>query len=260
MAPIDVNPERRNDNLLQSVDHALQMLEVLSVNPSIGVGDAAKLMGIGKSTAFRLLSTLESRGFVKKDENAKYRLSLKIAYLGSLVLNTFDIARVAHPELESLSLSIGETVHLVVLDDRQQACFIDKVICPTTSFRMESTIGAQKSAYSTATGKVLLAYRDPSFQAQYAQSTAMRRYTAKTLTSPEALLNDLHAIRERGYGFDEEESEQGLFCVAAPVFDYTGAAVAAISASGPSERMQQKLNTVLTQLQDTCRRVSAELR
>ena len=260
MTQNDGKPGRRNENLLQSVDHALQMIEVLAENPPLGVGDAARLLGTGKSTAFRLLSTLELRGFVKKDENAKYRLGLKVAHLGSLVINSFDIAKVAHAFLVELSAAIGETVHLVVLSENNQACFIDKVICANTSFRMESTIGSQKSAYSTATGKVLLAYRDQDQQEAYARNTALERYTVKTIASAEQLLCELQNIKARGYGFDEEESEQGLFCVAAPVFDYTGRAVAAISASGPSERMHQKLPFVLEQIRLASGRVSDELR
>ncbi len=252
--------ERKDQNLLQSVDHALQMIEVLGDNPSLGVGEAAKLLGTGKSTAFRLLSTLESRGFVKKDENAKYRLGLKVAYLGSLVINSFNIAKVAHSFLVELSSAIGETVHLVVLGENDQACFIDKVICPNTSFRMESTIGSQKPAYSTATGKVLLAYREQAEQEAYAHGTTLERYTQKTIADAGRLLHELQTIKARGYGFDEEESEMGLFCVASPVFDYTGHAVAAISASGPSERMHQKLDFVLEQIQITSRGITDELR
>lgn len=249
-----------SENILQSVDAALQMIELLGKHSPIGVADAAKMMGIGKSTAYRLLSTLEYRGFVKKDENAKFRLGLKVVYLGSLVLDTFDIVKVAHPHLEELSRRIEETVHLVVLEENNNACFIDKVVCQSTSFRMESTVGAQKSAYSTATGKVLLAFRDHAFQLAYASQTAFTRYTEHTLCDGEALLRELSHIRTQGYGFDAEESEEGLYCVAAPLFDYSGQAVAAISVSGPSVRMATRRDEIIRQLAETCRIISAELR
>lgn len=253
------NNERKSDYILQSVDHALQMMELLGKKSPIGVGEAAKILGMGKSTAFRLLSTLEYRGFVKKDTNSKYRLGLKVANLGAQVLDTFDISKIAHPHLEELSTAIGETVHLVILSENNNACFIDKVVCPNTSFRMESMIGAQKSAYSTGTGKVLLAYKDQAFQENYVRTIPLTKYTDKTIADKETLLAELKKIRALGYGFDEEESEQGLFCIAAPVFDYTGHAVAAISASGPSVRMRQKQELILDKIREISRRISAEL-
>lgn len=248
-----------NEYILQSVDMALQMIELLGRQTSLGVAEAAKQLGIGKSTAFRLLTTLEHRGFVKKDENAKFRLALKMVYLGSQVLDSFDIGRVAHPFLEELSRCVGETVHLVVLGDNNNACFIDKVVNQSSSFRMESTVGAQKPAYSTATGKVLLAYRDEGFQRSYARETQFCHYTEQTLRDGDALLRELANIRALGYGLDAEESEQGLFCIAAPIFDYSGQAVAAVSASGPSVRMIPRREEILQCVRDASRRISEAL-
>lgn len=255
----DERIEFNSEYILQSVDHALQMVELLGAHAPMGVAEAAKLLGVGKSTAFRLLNTLEYRGFAKKDESAKYRLALKVAHLGSMVLDSFDIAKVAHPYLEELTRDVGETAHLVVLDENGNACFIDKVVCQNSSFRMESKVGAQKPAYSTATGKVLLAYRDGAYRQAYAEHTRFARFTEHTLHSGDALLAELADIRARGYGFDAEESEQGLFCIAAPVFDYTGQAVAAISASGLSGRMRKRRDEIIARVQETSQRISAEL-
>ena len=251
--------DRKNATVLQSVDNALAMIELLSTHMPLGVADAAKLLGLSKSSAFRLLSTLEARQFVRRDKNAKFYLGLKIANLGAKVLHSFDIAHIAHPFLEQLCVAIDETVHLVVLTDDYKACFIDKVVSTTTTFRMESSLGAHKPAHITGTGKVLLAYQSEDVIDRYLATTKLLQYTETSITQPDALRKILAEIRMKGYGIDDGESEQGLFCIAAPVFDENMKAIAAISASGPKERMQVKYDIILPNVKIVCAKVTQGL-
>jgi len=117
---------------------------------------------MGKSTAFRLLATLEGRSFVDKIENSKYRLGIKLASIGGIVLNRMEIIRVAHPFLVKLTEQSVETSHLVILYNNTKVQFIDKVSSPST-IRMESRIGLVRSAHVIGTGKVLLAFQDEDF-------------------------------------------------------------------------------------------------
>lgn len=244
--------------LLQSVNTALSVIEVLSKHSSMTLADVAKAASITKSTAFRILATLEYRGFVIKDNGAQYRLGLRIAKIGARVLEDMDIVKVVHPHLESLCEAVGETAHLVVLTN-DRACFIDKVSSTQSSFRMESIIGLQKSAYSTGTGKVLLAFSDEAYQEAYLQKVQFKAYTDHTITDAQTLRTELANIRSRGYGFDEGESERGLYCVAAPIFDYTGKAVASVSVSGPQERIKDNRAAILQCLLQETNRITKVL-
>src|SRR5499427_9898292 len=226
-----------------TVDAAAKALELLSVfsfrEPRLSLADLATRTGIPRATAFRLLSTLEQSGFLVKVHGA-YQLGIKCFVLGNIVAGGLDLRETAHPHLAALRDSTRETTQLAILD-HWQVVYLERMLSPLPVGFMRSRAGAILPAYCTALGKTLLAYRPEAEVAAWAASQRFIALTPRTITSAKRLLRDLRAVRERGYGVDEEEREKGVCCIAAPVRNHTGQVVAAISVAGPSQRMPRVL-------------------
>ncbi len=244
--------------VLQSVACALDVLDLLSNHKTLGVSEVATLLEIGKSTAYRLLQTLENRKYVSKDINSRYRLSIKFAYMGSIVLDRLEIVKLARPYLERLSEITNETVHLVVWTDDNNVRFVDKVVSKST-IRMESFVGLKKPAYCTATGKALLSHKSDGFLERYLKNIDFINFTNHTIKDAETLRNIIYNIREQGYSSDIDESEEGLTCFASAILDPTGKPLAAISTSGPTVRMLAKQHFLVEELTKIVEEISESL-
>lgn len=222
------------DGTVQSLDRMIDILEELALHrDGCGVTSLANLTGLHKSTVHRLLNTLMSRGYISKNsENDKYSLGMRILYLGSAILDRMDIRTVSKPFLEKLCQDTDEVVHLSMLDDRE-AVYIDKVESPNKSIRMYSQIGKRVPLHCTGVGKVLLAWL-PDKEVEYLLGVkGMEAYTKNTITNIEDMKKHLAEIRDKGYAFDEIEHEEGIRCVAAPIFNMSGKVIASVSVSGP---------------------------
>jgi IclR family transcriptional regulator, KDG regulon repressor len=219
---------------------ALDLLTAFSVRePRLSLADLATRTGIPRPTAFRLLTTLEQAGFVAK-VNGEYQPGIKCFVLGNVVAATLDLREKALPYLERLRDVTGETVHLAVLD-QWQVVYLERLQSPQPIGFMRSRIGVLVPAYCTGLGKTLLAHKPPQEVEAWLKTQTLKTMTADTITSPRRLLKELRAIRERGYGLDEQEHEVGVRCIAAPVRNHGGDVVAAISIAGPADRMPTPL-------------------
>ena len=233
---------------IRVVENAFQVLETLTqANEGfLGVSDIAKRTGLNKTSVSRILVTLCKRGYVEQDRvSRKYRLTLKLFELGSMCLERVDLVNEARPILEELARYTGETVHLAVLD-QGEAVYIDKVESDQ-AVRMYSRVGRRSPLHCTGVGKVLLAFADENEIARVIDQKGLRRYTNSTITDPSMLRRQLDEIRARGVAFDNEEHEEGIRCVAAPVRDHRGLIVAAISVAGPSFRVTPERQQALAQ-------------
>jgi DNA-binding IclR family transcriptional regulator len=215
-------------NGIRAVERAAAILKAFSATtPSLGVTELAQRLGLHKSTVHRLLATLEHEGFVVQDaEGGRYRLGLQLFELGSLVVNSMELQKVARGYLEEVHRACGETVHLAILDEGE-VVYIDKIES-TRQLRMHSLIGRRSPAHCTGLGKVLLAWLPAPVLDQIIRR-GLRTYTSRTISSPETLRNHLALVRQRGYAIDDGEHEELIRCAAAPVFDHTGQVVAAVS-------------------------------
>ena len=226
-----------------TVDAAAKALELLSAfsfrEPRLSLADLAARTGIPRATAFRLLSTLEQSGFLAKEHGA-YQLGIKCFVLGNIVAGGLDLRETAHPHLAALRDSTRETTQLAILD-HWQVVYLERMLSPLPVGFMRSRAGAILPAYCTGLGKTLLAFRPEADVEAWAAAQKFTALTQRTITSPKRLMRELRAIRERGYGLDEEEREKGVCCIAAPVRSHTGQVVAAISVAGPSQRMPRVL-------------------
>lgn len=244
--------------ILQSVDTALMVLDLFGKHKELGVSEVAELMQIGKSTAFRVLTTLENRNYLIKQANAKYCLGLKMFSLGNIVKNRFAIRKAAKPYLHELGKQTGETAHLVVWFDEMNVIFVDKVLS-SSSIRMDSYVGFNMNAHLTASGKALLSVRSDEQVRFYADHTVFERKTDKTIMTTAGLLKEIEQIRRNGYAIDDEESEVGLICYAAPVVDQYGNGVAAFSVSGPAHRMIEQRDNCIDWVRQMARELSGLL-
>ena len=226
-----------------TVDAAAKALELLSVfsfrEPRLSLADLAARTGIPRATAFRLLSTLEQSGFLVKDHGA-YQLGIKCFVLGNIVAGGLDLRETARPHLAALRESTRETTQIAILD-HWQVVYLERMLSPLSVGYMRSRAGAILPAYCTGLGKTLLAFRPEAEVGAWVARQKFPALTPKTITSGKRLLKELAAIRDRGYGLDEEEREKGVSCIAAPICNHTGDVVAAISVAGPTGRLPREL-------------------
>lgn len=222
-------------NLIQTITRVATILDVLAQNPgSISLGELSEKVQLPKGTTHRILSSLLYFGFVRQEATTKhYSLGFKLVELGNRLLNQLDLREEARPFLVDLAQRAKETVHLVILD-QQEIVYIDKVeaINHDVGFRMTSRVGLRVPAHACASGKMLLSYLPEEGLKQFIAAKKLKKITENTISDPDMLKEQLKKIRAQGFALDEQEREKGVRCVAAPIYNESGDAVAAISISG----------------------------
>ncbi|SNS70038.1 transcriptional regulator, IclR family [Geodermatophilus pulveris] len=234
-APQGENADRTSVAVVQSVDRALSVLEILAAQGEAGVTEVAAELGVHKSTAFRLVAALESRGFVEQlADRGKYRLGFGVVRLAGAAAAQLDIAREGRPISEALAADLEETVNIAILDG-DRAVNVSQVRGPA-ALSTHNWVGQGTPLHATSSGKVLLAHAADAVRKDVL-GRDLPRYTFATITDPELLRQDLDRIVDQGWGATAEEYEVGLSAVAAPVRGADGDVLAALSVSGPSFRM-----------------------
>jgi DNA-binding IclR family transcriptional regulator len=225
----------RKSTSVQSVARAVSVMEYLARNRESGVTEVASEIGIHKSTAYRLLSTLKERGLVEQDEvTEKYRLGFGLVLLAATVAADLDVLRCARPVCERLSEQTQETVTVAVLED-DDAVVVHQTLSRFSALSADWT-GRHTPIHATAAGKVFLAHM-PERQRQRILGRRLERYTENTFVGRAALEEQAREIRDLGYGYTLEELEVGLNAVGAPVLSSDGAVLATVSVSGPVFRL-----------------------
>ena len=221
-----------------------------------GIADLAREIGLQKSNVHRTLKTLQSCGYVTSKDGL-YTPTMKIWELGSLVIGRLDIKQVAGPVLATLMRQSGESVHLSILD-RTDVVYIDKLE-GNQPVRAYSQIGGRAPAFCVATGKVLLAYQPDEISNQVL-TAGLVQHSSRTIADREVLMRELAKVRANGYAINRGEWREGVWGVAAPIWDTTGAVTAALGVSGPANRFQPKaLRTLITLVCVAARDVSTRM-
>ncbi len=230
-----------------SLRHGLAILESFSVNePELGISEISRRLALTKSTVHRLVVTLVECGYLAQDQSTKkYHLSLRMYEKGSVAVRHAGLHRVALSPLERLSRETGETVHLTVLGDG--AVIHIQSIEGSQPLHASSRLGERAPAHCSAPGKVLLAYSPESTVTSFL-AQGLPRITATTITDPAVFKAELMAIRTRGYSMDLEEYHEGIRCIASPVFDNSGNAVAAVALPAPTSRMSEARQKELAEM------------
>ncbi|MBH2564383.1 DNA-binding transcriptional regulator KdgR [Serratia marcescens] len=228
----------KQPDAVSSVMKVFGILQALGDEREIGITELSQRVMMSKSTVYRFLQTMKALGYVSQEgETEKYALTLKLFELGAKSLQNVDLIRSADVQMRELSNRTRETIHLGALDE-DGIVYIHKIDA-MYNLRMYSRIGRRNPLHSTAIGKVLLAWRDRDEVAQILSQIEFTRSTEHTLTSAAELLPVLERVREQGYGEDAEEQEVGIRCIAAPVFDRFGVAIAGLSISFPTLRFSE---------------------
>jgi IclR family KDG regulon transcriptional repressor len=221
---------------LRTLDRALGLLEMLcQSNGGLSLTELSRRSNLPKSTVHRLLGGLIARRLVTQDtSNQHYVPGIKLFELSQQALQKLRLRDQALPELRELCSATRETVHLAILDDGD-VIYIDKEESPQT-IRMFSAIGKRGPAHCTGVGKVLLAGLSDGELSAVVRAKGLPRFTENTITDPEDLRTHLQQVRELGYAIDDREHETDIRCIACPVFDYRGLAIASISLTVPAFR------------------------
>lgn len=226
------------DSTLSSVAKALRVLKAFNTNNAVWrVGELADELGYSKSTISRILQTLVEEGFVVQDpDNPGYRLGPETLALGGHFVSDNELYQEVAPVLNKLVLETGESAHIAVKNNGN-VLYLNKIIGSYYA-NIETQTGAANPLHATSSGKVLLAYSTPE-EIEMVLSGDLPAYTEHTLTNPIKLRKDLENIKEKGYSFSAEELSAGNYSIAAPVFDYEGNIVCAITLVGPVTRLTQ---------------------
>ena len=245
-------------NLTQTVLKALDVLECLAdAERALSAQQVARDCGLSRPTAYRLLTTLQARGYVAGGEESHYRLGAAVLRLGQSVLDQIELPELAKPALRELSRQTGETAHLGVLDGAE-VLYLDKVE-GSHRVRLRSAIGTRGPLHCTSLGKAILAHLPAAERDALLARLDLPRRTPRTITDRASLVAHLAEVRARGYALDEIENEEGVLCVGAPIFDHTGRTFAAVSISGPDFRLSGRIAELAGHVTRAARAVSREL-
>jgi DNA-binding IclR family transcriptional regulator len=245
-------------NIIQSVIRATTLLEhIAREGHQSGVSRISKNVGLHKSTCFGILYTLETLGYVIRDDEGRYSLTAKVCDLSDAYLRNVDLRQIALPYLMELRNIAQETVHLVIREGNH-AVYINKIDGPY-KMSIVSQIGARARMHCTGVGKAILAHMDDKDRDEVLTGE-MTAFTSHTITSPKVLQKHLQTIRECGYSTDNQEIEEGLRCLAAPLFGPDDTVSGAISISGPTTRLtEERFNQLIPHILDTARRISSHI-
>jgi DNA-binding IclR family transcriptional regulator len=230
---------------VQSVDRALSILEVLARVGTAGVTEIAAELGVHKSTAFRLVSTLESHRLVEQaGDRGRYALGVGLLRLAGATTARLDLVQESRPVCRQLAAETGETVNLTVLAEHS-ALYLDQV-AGSSALQSHNWVGQHIPLHATSNGKVLLSELEPDKLEESLGS--LSRFTSETITRKAKLREELTVVREQGYSVAVDELEVGLTAVAAPIRNAHGDVVASISVSGPTFRLtEERMESVVPQ-------------
>lgn len=243
---------------IQSLERATAILELFQDDiTELGLKDISLSLGLNKSTAFGLVNSLTTLGYLmQNEENQKYSLGPKILTLSAALRMNNIIIRIAHPYLEELAEKYHETVHCAIDAGGASVIYLDKVESDS-SIVINTKMGVKNYMHCTGVGKCLLSYKSVE-ECDRILSFPLQPRTFNTLTDRESLYRELQLSRERGYAMDNEEIEIGLTCVAFPVFQFHNVPGFAISTSGATSRMLDKIQTseLLKDMEQVSRQLS----
>lgn len=217
-----------------AVENALTLLGAIAERDVLGLGEAAEIAGVSKSTAYRLLATLEVAGLAERLPESGYRAGVEAVRWATRLLAGLDVRTVALPHLRHLREETGETVNLAILRDASLV-YVEILESPA-AFRMADAPGAAVPIHAAALGKAVAVHLDPQQLASMLGAEPYERFTPNTPTTWQAFNVALAATRTLGYGVDMEEISIGVACVGVAVLD-GGRVAGAISVSAPRARM-----------------------
>lgn len=216
--------------------HVCAILDCFTIErPEIGVREVARMTGLTTSTAGRLMSAMKERGILSQNPNSRgYTLGMRLLTWTGVYLTSMDIRTVAQPIMSELQQSTQETISLYVLDGTDRVC-VERLESPQ-NVRIIARLGRRLPLYAGSAGKVMLAFMPEERVKAIIEASSLAPFTARTITDPNLLMQELDKIRQRGYGVSHGEWTQDASGIAAPVFGPSRDVIAALTISGPTQR------------------------
>ena len=250
--------DKTAQNTIKSLDRAMEVLEFVSERQGMALSTISAEMRQSPSTIYRVLVTLEGRGLVEFDAREQlWHVGPRAFMIGARFLRRSSLVERARPVMRRLMEATGETANLGV-EKEGQVLFVSQVETDA-AIRAFFPPGTLSEMHASGIGKALLAQMD---EARLARRLAggLEAFTENTLTEREALIADLRQIRARGYSYDDEERNIGMRCIAAPVFDAGGEAIAGLSVSGPTSRVTgEDLNRLIRPVMEAARELTGAI-
>lgn len=230
--------EIQGANTVQALDRALSLLKLVANADGLSLTEISQRIGMAPSTAHRLLTTLEQNGFVEiLPQSGEWVVGVEAFRTGTAFLRRTKIANLGRQVMRDLMEACGETVNLGIADG-DDIVFIAQVETHET-IRAFFRPGTRSSLHASGIGKALMAQMPDGRVRRLLQRRGLPSFTPKTITSSKALYDELKRIRGRGWAVDDEERTLGMRCVAAPIFNEYGEAIAGLSISGPAVRLPE---------------------
>jgi DNA-binding IclR family transcriptional regulator len=238
---------------------ALDILETIGEGRSgFTLPDLARALDLPKPTAYRIIATMESRGYIARKKSGHYQMTRKLSDMWQNESEEEALLRAAKPVMQRLGESCRETLNLGVLD-AAEVVVISMVESPQ-SIRMTSKVGNRRYLHSTALGKVLLSGLPEKEVQRLIRIQGLPRLTPKTLVTQQSLAKELDRVRKQGYALDNEENELDGRCIGAGVVDKGGRIMAALSISAPAFRMDMgRVRSLAGELRETCHEISSAM-
>jgi DNA-binding IclR family transcriptional regulator len=245
--------------MLQTLHKAARALTLFTpLHPEWTVGEMAKTLELPKSSVSELLSSLAEHGLLRRVGPGRYRLGWRLLELGQTLLKTTEFRDEARAVMQEMVARWGETMHLAVLESGA-VVYLEK-LRGQQGLQVElSGVGVRLPAHCSGVGKVLLAYHPWEEVLRVVGNGELHRFTPNTVASLEALADELAKVRRQGYAYDLEEVSIGLCCVAAPIRDYEGHVMAAVSFSTPTHRFQMHKTQYTRAIVEGAQRISERL-
>ena len=250
--------KRKDKNILSSLNRALKVLDLVSVRPGLGVSEIARSTGYDKASIYKMLYTLEHRSYIEKTEDARYYVSEKLAHRQDKGATNKDIIEVSIPYMQRLRDECRESVYLGVLNTNGRVIFLH-MEAGLKADSINTRIGYEIDAYSTSTGKILLANLDDAMQASIVSRLSFRALTPTTVTSAAVLQAELDMLRGEIYAEEFGENYPGHSDGASPIFDEDGRCLAAISIVCPVHSLEQDNKRFRVMLIRTAKLISQKM-
>ncbi len=250
-------PEHK-DYHIAAVDRSLRVLEALAEHPRMGVTDLARNLGLTKSITFRLLHTLEARGFVSRDaEQPIYSLGYRIGVLGERAGQQNTLLAAAKPVLERLRDETSENINLVVREGGQ--VLVLATLAGRHAMRIFALAGKNGPLHAGGGSLLLLAWAPPAVQEEVL-ARRLDQFTADTIIDPALLRQRIDRIRTQGYNISINDLDEGAFSIAAPIRNASGAVIAALSVAGAIARLDaDRQKQFLTMVREAANEISGKL-
>jgi len=249
-------------DIIASIEKATSLLMLYkdSSIEELSIKEISQMLEIPKTTAFRIVSTLVMSDFLEQNpENSKYKLGINVYILGNRYLSIHTLEKVGHSYLEKVVKEFGESVSISIMD-KMESVVIDK-LDGVHSIRVVGQIGKRNPLHCSGSGKVFLGCMEPEERRNIIQAISpLKVFTPYTITDPDKLFENVSLVRKLGYIYDDEEIHLGQICISAPIYNCFNKVCAAMTVSGPKERIIEKgIDNIGRYLMKSCNKMSREM-